>query len=71
MMVNGFKSENFADPSLGLNIPIELGTSAGILLWLVTFVAVVPAGLAIAHREHVSLREVSKEAAREETPVVQ
>ena len=53
----------------GFGIPIELATSAGILLWLVTFVAVVPAGLAIAHHEHVSLRELSKEAEREETPV--
>jgi glycosyltransferase 2 family protein len=70
MMVNGFAARNFADPSRALNVPIELGTSAGILLWLVTFVAVVPAGLAIAHREHVSLRELSKEAEREETTVV-
>jgi uncharacterized protein (TIRG00374 family) len=69
MMVKGFAPENFANPAWGFNIPIELGTSAGILLWLVTFVAVVPAGLAIAHREHVSLRELSKEAERVETPV--
>jgi uncharacterized protein (TIRG00374 family) len=68
MMARGFASENFADPSRGLNVPIELATSAGILLWLVTFVAVVPLGLAIAHREHVSLRELSKEA--EETTSV-
>jgi glycosyltransferase 2 family protein len=67
MMARGFASENFADPSRGLNIPIELATSAGILLWLVTFVSVVPLGLAIAHREHVSLRELSKEAELEES----
>jgi len=54
----------------GFAIPLELATSAGILLWLVTFVSVVPAGLAIAHREHVSLRELSKEAEREETTAV-
>jgi uncharacterized protein (TIRG00374 family) len=51
----------------GFAVPVELATSAGILLWLVTFVSVVPVGLAIAHREHVSLRELSKEAEREET----
>jgi glycosyltransferase 2 family protein len=51
----------------GFGVPVELATSAGILLWLVTFVAVVPAGLALAHREHVSIRELSKEAGQEES----
>ena len=36
------------------------------LLWLVTFVSVVPAGLALAHFEHVSLRKISKESKKEE-----
>jgi glycosyltransferase 2 family protein len=67
MMVHGFTADKFANPALALNVPIELATSAGILLWLVTFVSVVPLGLAIAHREHVSLRELSQEAEREET----
>lgn len=40
----------------------ELAVSAGILLWLVTFVAVVPGGLALARREHVSLRQLESEA---------
>ncbi len=47
-------------------IPPELAVSCGILLWLVTFMAVVPVGLIVAHREHVSLRAVSREAHEEE-----
>lgn len=47
-------------------IPPELAVSCGILLWLVTFMAVVPVGLVLAHREHVSLRKVSHEAHEEE-----
>ncbi len=40
----------------------ELSVSCGILLWLVTFVSVTPAGLLLARREHVSLRRLSQEA---------
>ena len=47
-------------------IPPELAVSCGILLWLVTFMAVIPVGLVLAHREHVSLRKVSHEAHEEE-----
>jgi hypothetical protein len=43
------------------DVPNEMAVSCGILLWLVTFMAVIPSGLAIAHREHVSLRQLSKE----------
>jgi len=43
------------------NISRELAVSAGIMLWLVTFMSVVPIGLFLAHREHISLREVSEE----------
>jgi glycosyltransferase 2 family protein len=42
-------------------VPKELAVSAGMLLWLVTFMSVVPLGLIIAHFEHVSLRKLSKE----------
>jgi hypothetical protein len=45
-------------------IPHELAVSAGIMLWLVTFVAVVPLGLVLAHREHVSLTKISRESAK-------
>jgi glycosyltransferase 2 family protein len=40
----------------------ELAASCGILLWVVTFVSVVPAGLLLAHRERLSLRKLSKES---------
>ncbi|MGZ4817371.1 MAG: hypothetical protein ACXVZJ_02025 [Terriglobales bacterium] len=40
--------------------------SCGILLWLVTFMAVIPVGLLLAHREHLSLRKISHEAHEEE-----
>lgn len=51
-------------------IPKELAVSCGIMLWLVTFVAVVPIGLALAHRERLSLRKLSKESAQEEQQAV-
>jgi uncharacterized protein (TIRG00374 family) len=44
----------------------ELAASCGILLWLTTFVAVVPAGLLLAHRERLSLRKLSEESEQEE-----
>jgi hypothetical protein len=40
----------------------ELAASCGILLWLVTFASVVPAGLLLAHRERLSLRKLSAES---------
>ena len=40
----------------------ELAASCGILLWLVTFAAVVPAGLLLAHHERLSLRKLSVES---------
>jgi len=40
----------------------ELATSCGIMLWLVTFMSIVPTGLALAHREHVSLLRLEKES---------
>ena len=47
-------------------IPPELAVSCGILVWLVTFMACVPVGLTLAHREHLSLRKISEESQREE-----
>jgi uncharacterized membrane protein YbhN (UPF0104 family) len=41
-------------------IPPELALSCGILLWLVTFMSCIPLGLTFAHREHLSLRKLSK-----------
>jgi uncharacterized protein (TIRG00374 family) len=42
--------------------PPEMAASCGILLWLVTFAAVVPLGLVLAHRERLSLRRLSLES---------
>jgi len=43
-------------------VPPELATSCGIMLWLVTFIAIVPVGLLLAHRERLSLRKLSSES---------
>ena len=53
------------------DVPKELAASCGIMLWLVTFIAVVPVGLFLAHRERLSLRELSEETAEadKEIPV--
>jgi uncharacterized protein (TIRG00374 family) len=48
------------------DVPKELAASCGIMLWLVTFVAVVPLGLLLAHRERLSLRKLSQESHQEE-----
>jgi uncharacterized protein (TIRG00374 family) len=48
------------------DVPHELAASCGILLWLVTFVAVVPLGLVLAHRERLSFRQLSEESQHEE-----
>ncbi len=47
-------------------VPKELAVSCGIMLWLVSFVAVIPAGLLLAHRERLSLRKLSAESAEAE-----
>jgi glycosyltransferase 2 family protein len=47
------------------NVPKELAASCGIMLWLVSFVSVVPLGLALAHRERLSLRKLSAESQKE------
>jgi hypothetical protein len=50
-------------------VPKELAVSCGIMLWLVTFVAVVPIGLLLAHHERLSLRKLSEESAHAEEEV--
>ncbi len=40
----------------------ELAVGCGIMLWLVTFMAIAPLGLFLAHRERVSLRKVEEES---------
>ncbi|MGC1452730.1 MAG: lysylphosphatidylglycerol synthase transmembrane domain-containing protein [Candidatus Sulfotelmatobacter sp.] len=44
------------------DVPPEMAASCGILLWLVTFAAVVPVGLVLAHHERLSLRKLSVES---------
>jgi len=44
------------------DVPPEMAASCGILLWLVTFAAVVPVGLGLAHHERLSLRKLSVES---------
>jgi hypothetical protein len=48
------------------DVPRELAVSCGILLWLTTFMSIIPLGLWFAHREHVSLRRLSQESVAEE-----
>jgi len=49
------------------NASHELAASCGILLWVATFVSVVPVGLLLAHLERLSLRKLSEETEQEET----
>jgi uncharacterized protein (TIRG00374 family) len=44
------------------DVGAESAASCAILLWLVTFAAVVPLGLLLAHRERLSLRKLSVES---------
>jgi uncharacterized protein (TIRG00374 family) len=48
-------------------VPQELAASCGILLWLVTFMSVIPAGLFLAHHQRLSLRELSEESQQAES----
>jgi uncharacterized protein (TIRG00374 family) len=51
-------------------VPKELAVSCGIMLWLVTFVAVVPVGLLFSHPERLSLRKLSAESEQAEEVAV-
>jgi hypothetical protein len=46
--------------------PKELAISCGMMLWLVTFMSVIPAGLILAHFERVSLTKLEAESTAEE-----
>jgi uncharacterized protein (TIRG00374 family) len=46
--------------SAGFHIEHELAVSCGMMLWAVTFMSVIPTGLAIARHEHVSIRAVAE-----------
>ncbi len=58
----GSQMATIATLSSVFDVPAELAASCGILLWLVTFAAVIPAGLALAHHERLSLRKLSVES---------
>ncbi len=47
-------------------VPKALNISCGVMLWLVTFVAVVPVGLLLSHHERLSLRKLSAESEKAE-----
>jgi len=47
-------------------IPTEMAVSCGILLWLATFMSVVPLGLIYAHLEHISFAQLTREAQKTE-----
>jgi hypothetical protein len=47
-------------------VPRELAASCGILLWLTTFMSVIPLGLFLAHHQRLSLRELSAESQQAE-----
>ncbi len=46
--------------------PKELAISCGMMLWLVTFMSIIPVGLFLTHFEHVSLRKLRDESQVEE-----
>jgi hypothetical protein len=48
------------------NITRELAVSCGIMLWLVTFMSVIPAGVLLARFEKVSFLRLSEESSQEE-----
>jgi uncharacterized protein (TIRG00374 family) len=58
----GSQMATIATLSAVFDVPPELAASCGILLWLVTFAAVVPLGLILAHDERLSLRRLSAES---------
>src|SRR5438270_6575368 len=58
----GSQMATIATLSSVFDVPPEMAASCGILLWLVTFAAVVPSGLLLAHRERLSLRKLSAES---------
>jgi glycosyltransferase 2 family protein len=58
----GSQMATIAALSTVFDVPPEIAASCGILLWLVTFAAVVPLGLILAHHERLSLRKLSVES---------
>jgi len=59
---NLFRNEPF-------NITRELAVSCGIMLWLVTFMSVIPAGVLLARFEKISLVRLNEESTQQEEAV--
>jgi uncharacterized protein (TIRG00374 family) len=57
--------------SAGFHIEHELAVSCGMMLWAITFMSVIPTGLAIARHEHVSIRAVAEAEKKEEAALVE
>jgi len=53
------------------NVPNEMAVSCGIMLWLVCFMVVIPVGLLLAHREHVSFSKISRESGKPPEPEIE
>ena len=49
----------------------EIATSCGMMLWLVTFMSIIPVGAVMAHREHVSFVKLEEESIVEEEKAVE
>ncbi len=54
----------------GFGIEQELAVSCGMLIWAITFMSVIPTGLALARHEHLSIRAVA-EAEEKEAALVE
>ncbi|HEY4930686.1 MAG TPA: lysylphosphatidylglycerol synthase transmembrane domain-containing protein [Terriglobales bacterium] len=52
-------------------VPSEIAVSCGMLIWLCTFMSVIPVGLLLAHREKLSLRAVAKDEAKAEAALAE
>lgn len=67
----GTQMATIATLSSVFDVPPEMAASCGILLWLVTFAAVVPIGLLLSHHERLSLRKLSAESHQAEEAEMQ
>jgi len=56
--------------TLLFNIPSELAISAGIIVWLVTTMSVIPVGLLYAKFEGISIRQVANRSEDEEVAIL-
>ena len=63
----GSQMATIATLSNVFDVPPELAASCGILLWLVTFAAIVPIGLVLAHHERLSLKKLSVESHQQDS----